>query len=371
MPPQAERRASLESAMRRALDLARRGPARNANPRVGCVIVDPDGRILSEGWHRGAGTAHAETDALAHLPNTWHDRTNELTAVVTLEPCNHTGFTGPCTEAILAAGIGTVACATSDPGMQSGGGAAYLRERGVTVIEGVLEADARVLLSEWFAGRERKGAQPGMAPHVIAKWAQTLDGRAAAADGSSQWITGPEARAHVHSERAQVDAILVGTGTLLVDNPSLTARTAEGDLLVPPDRQPVPVVFGRRNIPDHARILTHPALTAHGLDRPITMSGTDLAGHLALLRDRGFTRLYVEGGPTLVSAMLREGLVDELHTYVAPKLLGGEGLAIRDLGISNITQALRLEVTGWTRLGEDLLVISTPKPRNDETGRSN
>ena len=363
---------SLESAMHRALALARRSPAGDPNPQVGCVLLAPDGRIVAEGWHRGAGTPHAEVDALAQLPAEWRGRGAELTAVVTLEPCNHTGRTGPCAGALAAAGVGAVAYALSDPGPVAGGGAETLRAAGVEVTGGVLAAEARALLAPWLA-RQGAEAAPAAAPasplsprpRVIVKWAQTLDGRAAAADGTSQWITGPAARADVHRRRAEADAILVGTGTLIADDPALTARAAAGpgaadELLVPADRQPVPVLVGHRPIPAGARVLAHPALAPHGLTEPIRVSGDDLAADLQALAERGIGSVFVEGGPAIVSALLAADLVDELLVYLAPALLGGPKLAIGDLGITTISDIRRLTITGSERLGDDLLLITQP-----------
>lgn len=365
---------SLESAMHRALALARRSPAGDPNPQVGCVLLAPDGRIVAEGWHRGAGTPHAEVDALAQLPAEWRGRGAELTAVVTLEPCNHTGRTGPCAGALAAAGVGAVAYALSDPGAVAGGGAETLRAAGVEVTGGVLTAEARALLAPWLARQEAEAA-PAAAPasppsshprpRVIAKWAQTLDGRAAAADGTSQWITGPAARADVHRRRAAADAILIGTGTLIADDPALTARAEPGagpasELLVPAEHQPVPVVVGHRPIPAGARVLAHPALAPRGLTAPIRVSGDDLAADLQTLAERGIGSVFVEGGPAIVSALLAAGLVDELLVYVAPALLGGPKLAIGDLGITTIADIRRLTITDSDRLGDDLLLITTP-----------
>lgn len=378
-------RAMIDAAMRRALEIARLGPAGDPNPQVGCAILAPDGRIIAEGWHRGAGTPHAEIDALDHLPPLWRNRAGELTAVVTLEPCNHTGRTGPCAVRLAEAGIGAVAYALDDPSPAAGGGAETLLAAGVEVLPGVLAAEARELLAPWLerqAGAPLSSAGPprpsprrtrGAAreaeksasysarrPHVTVKWAQTLDGRAAAADGSSKWITGPEARADVHRRRAQADAILVGTGTLLADDPSLTARDTGGGLLVPADEQPVPVVLGRRGIPAGARIRRHPALAAHGLAEPIRFDGDDLVGHLAALRAHGLQRVFVEGGPAVASAILAAGLADEILVYLAPALLGGPRLAIGDLGIPSMAGILRLERTEIERLGDDLLVRAHP-----------
>ncbi|WP_427870336.1 bifunctional diaminohydroxyphosphoribosylaminopyrimidine deaminase/5-amino-6-(5-phosphoribosylamino)uracil reductase RibD [Leucobacter luti] len=355
----------IESAMRRALDIARRGPELNENPMVGCAILAPDGRIVAEGWHRGAGTNHAEIEALAALPAEWRDRPAELTAVVTLEPCNHTGRTGPCAVALAEFGIGAVAYALGDPGDASSGGAATLAAAGVEVLPDVLPDQARDLLAGWLARRagtaeapdlRRSGHDSSRRPHVTVKWAQSLDGRAAAADGTSQWITSPEARAHVHARRAEADAILVGTGTLLADDPSLTARDAGGELLVPAGSQPVPVVLGRREIPAGARILSHPALAARGLDAPIRLTGEDLAQDFASLAERGIDRVFVEGGPTVASALIAAGLADEVLVYVAPALLGGPRLALGDLGIASMRGIVRLRDVSVERLGPDLLV---------------
>ena len=361
-------RDQLESAMSRALSLARRSPADDPNPPVGCTIIDPSGRIVAEGWHRGAGTPHAEVDALAHLPGDWQDRGSELTAVVTLEPCNHTGRTGPCALALIEAGIGAVAFALQDPSPLAAGGAATLRAAGVEVVGGILAEEANALLAPWLARHAAHGVEsrpakpsPGGRPRITVKWAQTLDGRAAAADGSSRWITGPEARADVHRRRAAADAILVGTGTLLDDNPALTAREPGTDrLLVPEDRQPVPVIVGHRPIPEGAAVRTHPALHARGLTEPVRLTGDDLAADLVTLAERGIRSVFIEGGPAIISSLLAADLVDELLVYVAPALLGGPRLAITDIGVADIAGIRRLTVTDVHHLGDDLLLRSEP-----------
>ncbi|WP_125098152.1 bifunctional diaminohydroxyphosphoribosylaminopyrimidine deaminase/5-amino-6-(5-phosphoribosylamino)uracil reductase RibD [Leucobacter chromiireducens] len=363
----------IEAGMRRALAIAARGPALDANPRVGCVLLAPDGRIVAEGWHRGAGTPHAEVDALAHLPVDWQSRIPELTAVVTLEPCNHTGRTGPCAEALADAGIGAVAYALSDPGQASSGGAETLRAAGAEVRGGVLSGEARALLAGWLerqaaaSNAPAASAAPGALPRprVTVKWAQTLDGRAAAADGTSQWITGEDARGDVHRRRAEADAILVGTGTLLADDPALTARAETGGLLVPAAEQPVPVVVGHREIPAGARVRQHPALAARGLSAPIHVSGDDLAADLATLHAAGIQHIFVEGGPRVASALIAAGLVDEVLIYLAPALLGGPRLAIGDLGIASMTGIARLRVTHLAQLGADLLVKAAIQPAGE------
>ncbi|WP_017792873.1 bifunctional diaminohydroxyphosphoribosylaminopyrimidine deaminase/5-amino-6-(5-phosphoribosylamino)uracil reductase RibD [Leucobacter salsicius] len=367
----------VADAMHRALTIARRGPALNANPQVGCVIIDARGAIVAEGWHEGAGSPHAEAAALARLPDSWRSRAGELTAVVTLEPCNHTGRTGPCAVALRDAGIGAVAYALADPGGASSdgasaGGAETLRAAGISVRAGVLAAEARELLAGWLerqspvaptspdvlesATRTSRGMTGVDTPRVIVKWAQTLDGRAAAADGSSQWITGAEARADVHHRRAAADAILVGTGTLLADDPSLTARDATGELLVPAAEQPIPVILGRRAIPTQARVNSHPALAAHGLDAPLHLTGEDLATDLEALGARGIRSIFVEGGPRVASAFIAAGLAHEVLVYVAPALLGGPMLALGDLGIESMDGLKPLRRARLTQLGADWLI---------------
>lgn len=371
---------TVVDAMQRALTIAARGPAENANPQVGCVFIDADGRIVAEGWHEGAGTPHAETSALARIPAEWRDRMAELTAVVTLEPCNHTGRTGPCAVALADAGVGAVVYALKDPGKTEGGGSATLQAAGISVTGGVLAAESQALLRGWLdrqaaaaasAQAASHGEEPVAAaairlPRVIVKWAQTLDGRAAAADGSSQWITGPEARADVHVRRAQADAILVGTGTLLADDPSLTARAADGSLLVPAAEQPIPVVLGRREIPAGAKILAHPALAGRGLAAPIRLSGEDLAADFAELGARGITSVFVEGGPKVASAIITAGLADEVLVYVAPAFLGGEKLAVGDLGIASMAGIVRLDRPQISQLGDDFLVTAALTTNTEE-----
>ncbi len=337
---------SYEPYMRRALELAAQGPLTGGNPQVGCVLVDPDGRILAEGWHHGAGTPHAEVDALSKLPTTPDGRPDAagLTAVVTLEPCNHTGRTGPCSVALLDAGVARVVYALSDPGRRSSGGAEHLRDGGVEVLGGVLADQVETLLHEWLTAVSRGR------PWVTVKWASTLDGRAAASDGSSQWITGTASRQRVHEEREASDAILVGTGTVLADDPSLTARGDAGELM---PHQPIPVVVGERPVPDSAALRRHPA----GL---IETGSRDLAAILADLDARGLRRVYVEGGPTLASAVIAAGFADEFSVYLAPALLGGDRLAIGELGIPTIGQALRLSLTAIEQLGDDLHLTARP-----------
>lgn len=339
-------RRDYRAAMRRALALAEQGPVTGGNPQVGCVLVEDDGRIVAEGWHRGAGSPHAEIDALGRAGDA-----RGLTAVVTLEPCNHWGRTGPCSAALIEAGVAQVIYAIADPSPTAGGGAASLRAAGVEVQGGVLAAEVERAMHPWLTAVRRAR------PWVLVKWAAGIDGRAAASDGSSRWITGAAARQRVHEERAHSDAILVGTGTVLADDPALTARGDAGELL---SHQPLPVVVGTRPVPRDAAVRRHPA----GLWETGSRDAGEVLGELF---QRGIRRVYVEGGPTLASAVLAGGLADELSVYVAPVLLGGPRLAVGDLGIPDIAHAHRLHFTAIERLGEDLHVLA--RPASDATTR--
>lgn len=342
--------ARLQAALRRALVIAERGPLAGGNPRVGCVLLDADGAIVAEGHHRGAGTPHAEVDALAGAAGAAVD-----TAVVTLEPCAHLGRTGPCADALIAAGVRRVAYAVDDPA-DGAGGAARLSAAGVEVlgprrlaaVPALAEplADAQALLESWLTA-VRRGR-----PWTTVKWAQSLDARAAAADGSSRWITGPAARADVHRRRAEADAILTGTGTVLADDPELTARGADGALL---PHQPRPIVVGGRAVPASAKLRTHPA----GL---VEAGRAPLPDVLARAYADGARRVLVEAGPGLTSTVLRAGLADELVAYVAPVLIGGPVVTIGDLGVASIDQAIRLQLRGVERLGDDLALTLRPMP---------
>jgi diaminohydroxyphosphoribosylaminopyrimidine deaminase/5-amino-6-(5-phosphoribosylamino)uracil reductase len=323
--------------MRHALSLAAHGPVTGGNPQVGCVLVDADGTVVSEGWHRGAGTPHAEIDALSKIA----DATG-LVAVVTLEPCNHTGRTGPCSVALIEAGVARVVFAVSDPGAHSSGGADVLREAGVDVEGGVLADEVEAFIHPWLTA-----ARLGR-PWVSLKWASSLDGRTAAADGSSRWITGTAARQRVHEQRAQSDAILVGTGTVYADDPALTARGDAGELM---PHQPVAVVVGDRPVPADAKLHHHPG----GL---IETRSRNLEQVLAGLFGRGIRRVYVEGGAGVATALVAAGLVDEYFVYLAPTLLGGPRSALGDIGARSIGDQRRLDITQIEQLGGDILVTA-------------
>ncbi|MGV1035663.1 MAG: bifunctional diaminohydroxyphosphoribosylaminopyrimidine deaminase/5-amino-6-(5-phosphoribosylamino)uracil reductase RibD [Candidatus Nanopelagicales bacterium] len=287
------------------------------NPRVGAVLLDHLGQVVANGYHRGPGTPHAEIDALAAAGTA----AQGCTAVVTLEPCNHTGQTGPCSEALIAAGVARVIYAMADPNPVASGGDQTLRAAGIDVEVGLLGEEALAINAEWSVAVTRSR------PFVTLKLAATLDGRVAAADGTSQWITGPAARADVHRLRSKVDAVAVGTGTALTDDPQLTDRRADAG-----DYQPVRVVMGERSIPEDAQVLDAAADS-------LVIGTRDLSAGLSEIFARGIRQMLLEGGPTLATAFLRADLVDRLIWYVAPKLLGAGRPAVGELGIESVSDA--------------------------------
>jgi diaminohydroxyphosphoribosylaminopyrimidine deaminase/5-amino-6-(5-phosphoribosylamino)uracil reductase len=327
-------REAERSAMARALDLARTpGVPLGPNPRVGCVLLAADGTAVAEGFHRGAGTPHAEVAALALAG----PEARGTTAVVTLEPCNHTGRTGPCAQALVDAGVTRVVFAQADPNPTAQGGAETLRLAGVDVDGGVLADQARAVNRAWsFAHEQRR-------PFVTWKLATTLDGRSAAADGTSRWVSSPAARRDAQRLRAACDAILVGTGTVLVDDPRLTARD-DDDVDLPRERQLLRVVMGRRAVPAGRRVLDDAAET-------VLLATRDPHEALVALFGRDRRHVLLEGGPTLAAAFVSAGLVDEIVAYVAPMLLGSGLPAVGDLGIATIGDALHLDVQDVTTVG--------------------
>lgn len=327
------------SLMRRALDLARRGPIADPNPRVGAVVVTPDGEIVGEGFHAGTGTPHAEVGALAQAGA----MAKGATAYVSLEPCDHTGRTGPCSRALISAGVRRVVYAQSDSNRHAAGGADRLRSAGIVVTAGVLVDEALDVNRIWTFAIEHGR------PYVTWKYAATLDGFSAAVDGTSRWITGYEARADVHRLRAEAGAVLVGTGTVLTDDPHLTVRRPDGTITA---RQPRRVVMGRREIPAGARILDSSAET-------LQLTHRDPAAALATLSRLGVRHVWLEGGPTLAAAFVMAGLVDEVVAYLAPVLLGSGRSALGDLGVTTLDGALRLTPYDFTSLGPDLRVRAT------------
>jgi len=331
-----------EGAMSRAIDIAKKGPEHGPNPRVGCVILDAKGTVIGEGFHRGAGTTHAEVAAIADAAKRGRP-TEGAAAYMTLEPCRHVGRTGPCVDALTEAGITRVVYAVPDPGTISGGGADVLKERGVDVV--YERSEAAEALNAHFLHALTKGR-----PFVILKFAGTLDGRMAAADGTSFWITGDEAREHAHRERASADAILVGTGTIIADDPALSARPGGKEQ----GHQPLRVAMGVRETTGKKIWRDDNAMQVWTHDPRIVLKE---------LQEREVRTLIVEGGATVNSAFLRAGLVDEVHAYIAPVLLGAGRGVVTGLGIHSIDDALRLADVTTTPLGPDTLVTGRPLRR--------
>lgn len=352
------------TAMRRAITLAARGlGSTSPNPVVGCVILDAAGQQGGEGFHQRAGGPHAEIHALRAAG----ERARGGTAYVTLEPCNHTGRTGPCAEALVAAGLRRVVYAVGDPNPQATGGADTLRAAGIQVEQGLLADEAETGNTAWLTS-VRLGR-----PYVLWKYAATLDGRIAAADSTSRWITSPESRADVHRLRAEADAVVVGSGTARTDDPQLGVRGIEGAT------QPLRVVVdtAATAVAPAARVLdsTAPTLIAVADDVPATHlpdesvlrlpraaagPGLDIQALLAALHRRGVRSVLLEGGPVLAGSFVAAGAVDRVVGYLAPVLLGAGPAALADAGITTIAQALRLDVTETVRIGPDLRITAVP-----------
>ncbi|MER5422845.1 bifunctional diaminohydroxyphosphoribosylaminopyrimidine deaminase/5-amino-6-(5-phosphoribosylamino)uracil reductase RibD [Streptosporangium roseum] len=379
--------------MRRAIELAARGRGTTSpNPVVGCVVLDAAGQVVGEGFHAYAGGPHAEVVALRAAG----ERARGGTAYVTLEPCDHTGRTGPCALALLEAGIARVVVAVRDPNPAAAGGADRLTRHGVAVTTGVLAEEAGRGNAEWLTS-VRLGR-----PHVTWKYAATLDGRSAAADGTSQWITSPESRADVHRLRGEADAIIAGIGTVLADDARLTVRRPAADGApagvdsglpdgaaasarppaqgAPATRPPLRVVVDSdARTPLTARVLDGRAPTlvavADDADADALAAGAevvrlarrrpyglDLAGLLAELHRRQIVGVLLEGGPTLAGSFLKEGLIDRVVGYLAPALLGEGAPALGPAGAATIAETHRLEFEDVTPIGPDLRLTARPVP---------
>lgn len=355
-------------AMRRAIQLAARGlGATSPNPVVGCVVTDSDGDLVGEGWHQRAGGPHAEVHALAEAG----EAARGGTAFVTLEPCDHVGRTGPCTQALIAAGVARVRYAVGDPDPAVGGGATTLAAAGLAVDGGLLAGEAGAGNTAWLTATRLQR------PWVRWKYAATLDGRVAAADGTSRWITSSAARADVHRLRAESDAVLVGSGTARADDPHLAVRGVPGAV------QPLRVVVdtAATALPPGARVLDDvaPTLIAVGADIPAVVTapltahaellelprasagrGLDLTALLDGLYHRGVRSVLLEGGPTLAGAFASAGAIDEVTAYLAPALLGSGAHALTGTGITTIADTLRLRLTDIARVGPDVRVTAVP-----------
>ncbi|MEE2657437.1 MAG: bifunctional diaminohydroxyphosphoribosylaminopyrimidine deaminase/5-amino-6-(5-phosphoribosylamino)uracil reductase RibD [Candidatus Latescibacterota bacterium] len=347
--------------MYRALRLARRGRGRvSPNPEVGAVIVGRSGRVLAEGYHRAVGDPHAEVEALRAAG----DSVRNAEMYVTLEPCSFGGRTPPCSESVARAGIRKLHCAMEDPDSRvRGRGIAYLRGAGVEVEVGLCQQEAEELNAAYIHHR-RTGR-----PYVRLKLAQSLDARIATHTGASRWITGLEARRHVHRWRSWVDVVAVGAGTVSADDPRLSVRDVRG-------RDPRPlVVDGRLRCSPTARVFagqrpilvtTESSARQRGTsfrDRGVEIwelpevdkGQIDLGALLDHAGSRGITSLIVEGGPTLATTLLTQGLVQEVMIYIAPKLIGEGVNAVANLGVDSPGDSVQLIDVRTRRLGDDVL----------------
>jgi diaminohydroxyphosphoribosylaminopyrimidine deaminase/5-amino-6-(5-phosphoribosylamino)uracil reductase len=352
--------------MARALRLAERGAyTTRPNPMVGCVVARGD-EVVGEGWHQRKGGPHAEVFALEEAG----ERARGATAYVTLEPCAHTGSTGPCAEALVAAGVARVVGAMRDPFPHvDGAGFARLQAAGIAVDAGLMEAQARAL-NRGFLSRVERGR-----PWVRVKLATSLDGRSALASGDSKWISGEPARQDVQRWRARSGAILTGAGTVLADDPQLTVRLGDDTPFVPPlrvvlDPGLATVARGRVRSPEAPTLYLHAPDAKPPRDFncehaavPQREGRFDLDAVLRLLGTRGINEVQVEAGATLAGALLGAGLVDELLLYVAPVLLGDKARPLFDgLHIDAMAQRVRLRIVESRRIGEDVRVLLQPEP---------
>jgi len=351
--------------MARALRLAERGAyTTRPNPMVGCVIVQGE-EIVGEGFHARAGEPHAEVHALRAAG----ERAKGATVYVSLEPCAHTGRTGPCADALIAAGVSRVVAAMRDPFPQvDGAGFEKLQAAGIAVDSGLMEAQARALNRGWLSRIERGR------PWLRVKLATSLDGRSALASGESKWISGEASRQDVQRWRARAGAILTGAGTVLIDDPSLTVRLEDDTPFVPPVRVVLDpglatVARGRVREGDAPTLYIHApdAKPPRGIDAqtaaaPVHDGRFDLAAVLKLLASREINEVQVEAGATLAGAFLAASLVDEILLYVAPVLLGDRARPLFDgLHIDAMTQRLHLDIVESRRIGNDVRLLLQPR----------
>ena len=350
--------------MARALHLAERGAyTTRPNPMVGCVLAHGD-QIVGEGWHQRAGEPHAEVLALQAAG----ERAKGATAYVTLEPCAHTGKTGPCADALVAAGVARVVGAMRDPFPQvDGAGFAGLQAAGIGVESGLMEVQARALNRGWLSLLERGR------PWVRIKLATSLDGRSALASGDSKWISGEASRLDGHKWRARAGAIITGAGTVLADDPSLTVRLGDDTPFVAPLRvvlDPGLATVARGHVREgdaptlylHAPNAKPPrGLTAQVASVAVNNGRFDLPAVLKLLADRGINEVQLEAGATLAGGFLTAGLVDEILLYVAPVLLGERARPLFDgLHIDTMAQKLNLAIVESRTIGSDVRLLLQP-----------
>ena len=364
---------SHEYWMQQALDLAGKGKgAVSPNPMVGCVIISEDGELIGKGYHKKFGEAHAEVNAVESVKD--KESLQNATVYVTLEPCSHHGKTPPCAHMLAKLPIKKVVVAMKDPNPSvDGKGILHLRNKGIEVETGILKEEAEQL-NEFFIHHQTFGR-----PFITLKMAQTADGYLAAADGESQWITGKQSRKMVHKWRAEYDAVLVGRTTAMVDNPSLTVRHVAG-------RQPRRIVIdGPYELPKELNLFSDKfeektiiltwnkeasatdadpmlKLMKQNYFRGEVIQVSKMDGHVDLrqsfkaLGEKGISSVLVEGGQQLSSALLRQGLVDKLELFIAPKLLGAGTRSLINIGINKMKEIAELKDVSWTKVGDDILL---------------
>jgi len=340
-----------ERFMRRAIELSINGfPA--PNPHVGCVVVK-NGEIIGEGFHHHAGAPHAEVVALQQAG----DRATGADVYVTLEPCNHTGRTPPCTNALIAAGVASVTIACLDPNPKAAGGLDVLKAAGITVTQGILDQEARAENIAFLTAMEHHR------PYIVGKVAMSLDGRVSLPNGESKWITNEESRAMGHRLRAECGAVLVGRNTVVRDNPLLTARV---DGVV---NQPTRIVLDPNSaLSGMEKVFGDEAPTIHVVKQPLhdrqlqaPMNGNeiDLPALLKSLFERGITGILIEGGPITLGHFLKQGLLDRLEVFVAPKALGS-GPAWVQLQVDHLANAYAFDLRAMRQLGSDIWLTYQP-----------
>ncbi|XWN36556.1 MAG: bifunctional diaminohydroxyphosphoribosylaminopyrimidine deaminase/5-amino-6-(5-phosphoribosylamino)uracil reductase RibD [Balneola sp.] len=359
--------------MKEAIELALKGKGFvSPNPMVGCVIVDKEGNKIGEGYHKKFGEAHAEVNALKSVKN--KETLKDATVFVTLEPCSHTGKTPPCADMLATLPIKEVIIAMKDPNPKvNGNGIRILKNAGIEVQVGVMQKEAEQL-NEFFIHHQNFGR-----PLISLKIAQTADGFLAAADGDSKWISGKQSRKKVHEWRAKYDAVMIGRTTAMVDNPSLTVRQITG-------RQPHRIVIdGPFELPRNLnifsdkyeektiiltwnqekskeaadpmlKVLSQNYFRGEIIQTSKSNGHVDLKEAFKILGKKGITSVLVEGGQQLSSALIRQGLVDKLYVFIAPKLLGSGTRSVLDIGINKMSEVTGLKEVTWEKTGDDMLL---------------
>ncbi len=359
--------------MNEALELASEGKGSvSPNPMVGCIIIDGDGNKIGQGYHKKFGEAHAEVNAIASVKD--KRKLNGATVYVTLEPCSHTGKTPPCADMLTEYPLKKVVVAMKDPNPKvNGSGIRILKNAGIEVEVGVLEKEAEKL-NEFFIHHQNFGR-----PFITLKIAQTVDGFLAAADGDSQWISGKQSRKKVHEWRAEYDAVMVGRTTAMADNPGLTVRHVKGrqpkrividgpfelprslDLFSDKhEKKTIILTWNKEASQDEAdpmlKVLAQNYFRGEIIQTPKLDGHVDLREAFKMLAQNGISSILVEGGQQLSSALIKQGLVDKLCVFIAPKLLGAGTRSVLNIGINKMNEIAELKEVGWEKVGDDMLL---------------